>query len=160
MANKRKVDFSDPETLILIEGYARDGFDDLQIAALLGYNSSYFSGLKNSKDEISKALKRGRKPLEIMVENSLFKRATGMKIKTIIRKWMVLPDGTQTDTEIIQETESELPPDTGAAMAWLKNKKPDVWNKQPIKIDSTTNGDSLNDKPFVINIDGKNLDLK
>jgi len=49
-----------------------------------------------------------------------------------------------TDVELVQETVTELPPDTGAAALWLKQKKPDIWNKQPLRIDQTTNGKELN----------------
>ena len=55
----------------------------------------------------------------------------------------MIVDGKQTETEIIQETETEYPPDTGAAMAWLKNRKPEEWNKQPIRVDATSNGKDI-----------------
>lgn len=124
---KPKFDFTDKHNLLKIEGWARDGWEDKQIAEALRYNETYFSELKGLKSELSEALKRGRQPLDILVENSLYKRATGLKVKTVVKRWMVLPDGTKTDTEILQETESEVPPDTGAAMCWLKNRKPEIW---------------------------------
>lgn len=43
---KPKFDFKDPHNLIRIEGWARDGLDDKQIAANIGYNETYFSELK------------------------------------------------------------------------------------------------------------------
>ncbi|MEG2064983.1 MAG: hypothetical protein RRY23_07560 [Alistipes sp.] len=57
-----------------------------------------------------------------------------------------------TDKVIIQEVESVLPPDVGAAALWLKQKKSDVWNKQPLRIDTTTNGKSVNREPLTIEI--------
>ena len=115
------------------------------------YTETYFSGLVNSISELSEALKRGRRPLETMVENSLFKRAFGgIKIKTQVRRFLEEKcecegrdkkcdrcKGTGkklvTDIESVQETVTELPPDTGAAAFWLKQKKPEIWNKQPLK---------------------------
>lgn len=132
---KAKFDFQDKHNLLKIEGWARDGWEDKQIAKNLKYNETYFSELKSKITGLSEALKRGRQPLDIIVENSLYKRATGLKVKSVVRRWMLLPDGTKTDTEILQETESELPPDTGAAMAWLKNRKPKTWNQQPTKVE-------------------------
>lgn len=137
---KAKFDFYDKQNLLKIEGWARDGWEDKQIAENLRYNETYFSELKSKIPELSEALKRGRQPLDIIVENSLYKRATGLKVKTVIKRWLLLPDGTKTDTEILQETESEIPPDTGAAMAWLKNRKPESWNKEPIRVDTTSKG--------------------
>ncbi len=123
--------------LLQVEGWARDGYDDKQIAELLGLNETYFCTQKKNFPKLSEVLKKGRQPLSVLVENSLFKRATGMKVTTVIKKYIELPDGTTSEQAIIQETITEIPPDTGAAMAWLKNKKPEQWNKQPTKVAAT-----------------------
>jgi hypothetical protein len=154
---KPKYDFNDPENLLIVEGLARDGLDNKDIAKYFGYDETYFSTLVNSISELYKALKRGRKPLEIVVENSLYRRATGgIKVTTQVRRFLEkrcdcegeekeCPDckGTGkvliTDVELVQETVSELPPDVGAAAFWLKQKKSDIWNKQPTKIETESN---------------------
>lgn len=146
---KPKYDFKDKDLILTIEGMIRDGADNKQVAKYLGYNETYFSDLIKTHSELSDAITRGRKPLTFSVENSLYKRATGMKVKSIIRRWMVDAEGKQTDVEIIQETESEIPPDPKAMAFWLSQKKPEVWNKQPQKIDATTNGKDLN-TPIII----------
>ena len=107
-----------------------------------------------SFSQLSQALKKGRKPLEIIVENSLYRRATGMKVKTQTRRFIERPcdcDGDEncpycngygkitTNEETVQETVTELPPDTGAAAFWLKQKKPEIWNKQPDRTEITGN---------------------
>jgi hypothetical protein len=156
MARKPKYDFSKPDNLLLVEGLARDGLDNKDIAKYLGYSETHFSELVNELSELSEALKKGRKPLEIIVENSLYRRATGMKVKTQVRRFLEerchcegedkrCPDckGTGkriiTDVETVQETITEIPPDTGAAAFWLKQKKPDIWNRQPEKTESSVN---------------------
>lgn len=143
MGRRAKYDYTDNEFLLEIEGLARDGWDDKQIADKYHLEPTYFSRLKDQYPQLSQALKKGRKPLNIIVENSLYKRAIGLKVKTTVRKWLQNPDGSTTDIEVIQETETELPPDTGAAMAWLKQRKPEQWNKQPIKIDHTSSDGSM-----------------
>ena len=127
---KPKHEYSDPMFILQVEGWARDGYDDKQIAELLDLDPTYFCKVKKQYPQLTQALKKGRQPLEVLVENSLFKRATGMKVKTTVRRWEIVDglDGIPQRVEVIQETESELPPDTGAAMAWLKHKKPEVWN--------------------------------
>jgi len=134
---KPKYEYTDKHFLLKLEGWARDGWEDRQMAESLRLNETYFCELKTKFPEISEALKRGRQPLDIIVENSLYKRATGLKVKSIVKRWQVDTEGDKTEVEIIQETETELPPDTGAAMAWLKNRKPDEWNKQPAKVELT-----------------------
>jgi hypothetical protein len=151
---KPKHNFRDQETLLTVEGLARDGLDNKDIAKYFNYSEPYFSELVNSISELSEAIKRGRKPLEVIVENSLYRRAIGgMKIKTQTRRFLEekcecegedkkCPDckGTGkkiiTDVELVQETVSELPPDVGAAAFWLKQKKADIWNRQPTKIET------------------------
>jgi excinuclease UvrABC ATPase subunit len=154
---KSKHNFRDPETLLIVEGLARDGLDNKDVAKYFNYSETYFSELVNSISELSEALKKGRKPLEILVENSLYRRAVGgTKVKTQVRRFLEercqcegndkkCPEckGTGkiliTDVELVQETVSELPPDVGAAAFWLKQKKSEVWNKQPTKIETESN---------------------
>jgi len=166
---KVRLDYTDIDFLIEVEGFARDGYDDQQIAEIFNVSSNTFSRNKIKKSQITKdnpkgesllsrALKKGRKPLSVYVENSLLKRASGMTVKkhTTTSKYLVLPDGTQTETKIIQtiSEEIELPPDTTAAIFWLKNHKPNVYNCQPIRFDATTSGKDLNDAlPKIIKIE-------
>lgn len=56
---KPKFDFDDEQNLIRIEGWARDGVDDKQIAANIGYSEAHFSVLKGKLPKLSKALKNG-----------------------------------------------------------------------------------------------------
>ena len=76
---KKKHDFTDKELLVRIEGWARDGWEDKQIAEQLGYSAQWFCELKTNCIELAESLKRGRAPLDIVVETSLYKRAVGMK---------------------------------------------------------------------------------
>ncbi len=50
-----------PEGLIKLEGWARDGLTDEQIAQNIGINPATLYDWKNKYDEISKTLKRERK---------------------------------------------------------------------------------------------------
>lgn len=133
---KPAYEYEDPMFLLEIEGYARNGWDDKQIAEKLGLNETYFCTQKKKFPKLSEALKRGRRPLITIVENALLKRAMGAKYKTTIRKWTTI-EGVDTPVEIVQETETEVPPDTGAAMAWLKHRDPKLWNAQPTKVAAT-----------------------
>lgn len=140
----KKHDFKNKDLLVSIEGLIRDGWDNKQVAKYLNYNETYFCKVIKENSELSEAIVRARKPLTFNVENSLYKRAVGMKVKTVIRRWAIDANGKQTDIEIIQETEQEIPPDTKAQQLWLSQKKPEVWNKQPLKVDATTNGKDIN----------------
>lgn len=129
-----KFDFNDKDNLILIEEMARDGLDDKQIAEKIGYTSNYFSELKSKNSVLSDAIKKGRKPLNYFVESSLFKRATGLKVKTVTTKTLRNKETGEIFGEEVITVETELPPETGAIAFWLKQRKSQQWNKQPEKL--------------------------
>jgi len=140
MGRKPKYDFTDKDLLATIEGFIRDGWDNKQVAKYLKYNNTHFSELIGKYPELSEAIRRGRKPIIFAVENSLIKRCMGLKVKSTTKRWMVGPDGKQSDTEILQETETEIPPEPKSIMFFLTQRKPELYNKQPQKVDITTGG--------------------
>ena len=146
---KQKFDFSDPQNILRIEGWARDGLDDKQIAVNIGYNETYFSELKSKFSELAEAIKRGRAPLDTIVESALLRRARGttLNVEQAFKCKKVWRDenGNRCEEEIIKTVvlKQDVAPDVGAIAFWLKNRKPDIWNKQPIRIDATTNGKEI-----------------
>lgn len=63
------------EKLTLIEGWARDGLTDLQIAENLRISKTTFYKLKNEHPELSELLKKGKEIVDYEVENALLKSA-------------------------------------------------------------------------------------
>lgn len=131
--SKPKVDFTKKEVLILIEEMARDGLEDQQIAAKFNYSKEHWCVLKRKYTTLVSALEKGRKPLNYFVESSLFKRATGLKVKSTTTKQIRDKQTGEIIAEEVTTTENELPPDTGAIAFWLKQRKSDKWNKEPEK---------------------------
>ena len=78
MAAKGKyADWITPEGLLKIEGWARDGLIDEQIAQNIGIRATTLYEWKKRFPQFSEALKRGKEIVDIMVENALLKRALG-----------------------------------------------------------------------------------
>ena len=152
---KTKTDFSDPMVLLEIEGLARDGYDDDQIIEILDFNVEGFKKALKRKQangtdsELSNSLRKGRRPYSVLVENALYKRTMGHTVKSTIKRWLVGVDGKQTDVEIIQETETEIPGDVAAQLQWLKVHKPEMYNVQPERIDVTSKGNELKEPPQI-----------
>ncbi|EAD0738601.1 helix-turn-helix domain-containing protein [Listeria monocytogenes] len=65
------------EGLLKIEGWARDGLTDEQIAINIGIKRPTLYDWKKKYSDISDALKRGKEVVDRQVENALFKSATG-----------------------------------------------------------------------------------
>ena len=83
--------------------------------------------------EILEALKKGKAPVDIEVENALFKRATGYTVKikkpVKVKTKRQLKDKGTIEEEHIEFVEEEIyiAPDTTAQIYWLKNRRPDKW---------------------------------
>lgn len=109
------------DKLILVEGWARDGLTDEQIAKNLGINIATFYRYKNEYCEFCEALKRGKEVVDTEVENALLKRALGYTYDE--ETYEELSDGTSKSKVVTKH----IPGDTTAQIFWLKNRKPGVW---------------------------------
>ena len=76
--------------------------------------------------EFKNAIKRGKKPVDIEVENSLLKRATGYDFDEKTTEVEVGEDGEPKVTKV-KTTKKHVPGDVGAQAFWLKNRNPKVW---------------------------------
>lgn len=125
MANGKYQQWLEPEGLTLLEGWARDGLTDEQIAGNIGINTSTLYDWKNKFPKISEALKKGKEVVDIQVENALLKRALGYDFQeTRVEK------SDKDGTKVIQ-TLKHIPADTTAQIFWLKNRRPDKWRDKP-----------------------------
>lgn len=105
------------EGLLKIEGWARDGLTDEQIAHNIGITRSTLSEWKKKHSEISDTLKRGKEVVDRLVENALLKRALGYEFDEI-----TFEQGIE-----VKRVRKMVNPDTTAQIFWLKNRKPDAW---------------------------------
>lgn len=117
----------EPDGLTLLEGWARDGLTDEQIAEKIGCGVRTLYDWKNRFPQISQALKKGKEIVDIQVENALLKRALGYDCKEQ-RIEKSDKDGTKT-----VQTIRHVPADTTAQIFWLKNRRPDKWRDKPIE---------------------------
>lgn len=132
-AKGKYQEWLEPEKLILIEGWARDGLTDEQIAHNMGIAPSTLYEWKKQYSEISEVLKKGKEIVDRLVENALLKKATG-EIRTIRKpikvKEVLYENGKRiSEKEHIEYADEEIyiPPDTTAQIFWLKNRKPEEW---------------------------------
>lgn len=127
MAKSKYFTHVEPK-LILVEGWARNGLTDEQIAKNLGIAYSTFREYKNKYSALSAALKKGKEVVDYEVENALLKRALGYEYDEI----------TYENGEEVKRVTKQVAPDTTAQIFWLKNRKPDKWrDKQVIESNNT-----------------------
>ena len=111
--------------LLQIQGWARDGLTDEQIANNIGIGKSTFYRWQEQFREFREALKRGKAPVDLEVENALLKRALGYEYEETITEVEELAGGKQ--KKHIRKVVKHMPPDTTAQIFWLKNRRPDKW---------------------------------
>lgn len=122
---------------------------DKQIAeSKIGINEATFCRWKNDFPQMVQALKRGKAPVDIKVENALLKRALGYDYEEYSEEAEEIPTGKYDEKgkpivkikKHIKRTKKFIPPDTTAAIFWLKNRKPDHWKDKREQVVSTKDG--------------------
>ena len=123
--------------LLLIQGWAREGLSDEQIAKNIGINPATLYKWVDKYGEIGKAIKKGKAPVDFEVENALLKSALGhyvtIKEPIKVKKEMQKPGVGKVVEEHIEFVERQIyiPPNTVAQVFWLKNRKSDKWRDHP-----------------------------
>jgi hypothetical protein len=123
MAKGKYQEWLEPEGLLKIEGWARDGLTDEQIANNIGISVSCLNNWKNKYVEILESLKKGKEVVDRQVENALLKRALGYEYTETTREYIPELDEMKTTKKVTKQ----VAPDTTAQIFWLKNRKPDKW---------------------------------
>lgn len=113
--------------LVEIEGWARDGLTEEQIAKNLGVAYSTFRVYKDKYPALSAALKRSKAIADREVENALFKRAIGYTYEEITQEPLVDPETGETRIVVTKVVTKHVLPDVTAQIFWLKNRKPEEW---------------------------------
>lgn len=134
MAKGKYQEWLTPEGLLKIEGWARDGLTDEQIAENIGINPATLYDWKKKYDEISKTLKRGKEVVDRQVENALLKRALGYEYDEITKELCESAETGETRLAVTKVVTKQVVPDTTAQIFWLKNRRPDMWrDKQDVE---------------------------
>lgn len=115
--------------LVQIQGWARKGLSDEQIAHNMGIHASTLYAWQNKYSEITEALKKGKEVIDFEVENALLKSALGYEYEESETIVTVSPNGTKTQKGV--KTVKYRPPDVAAQIFWLKNRMPDTWRNNP-----------------------------
>lgn len=127
-------DWVTEEGLIKIEGWARNGLSDEQIAHNIGIRRETLYAWKKQHPNIANALKKGKEVVDLMVENALFKRAMGYEYEetTLERTWNEASEcWDMVPTKVVHKKQAA---DPTSMIFWLKNRKPEEWrDKQNIE---------------------------
>lgn len=99
---------------------AKYGLTDKQMAEIIGVTEQTVNNWKKANPSFFESLKSEKEIADAKVERSLFERATGYSHA----EDKIFNDNGQA---LVVSTIKHYPPDTTAAIFWLKNRKPAEW---------------------------------
>lgn len=129
-AKGKYQDWLENEKLILLEGWARDGLSDEQIAHNMGIALGTYYDWRKKFPKFSEAIKKGKEVVDREVENALYKSAMGYSVdECTYERRFDKKKGTYEMT-LIKKVTKHIPPSNTAQIFWLKKRKPDVWGDE------------------------------
>lgn len=118
------------------------GATDKDLAMFFEVVEDTINEWKNVHDEFSVSIKKGKVLADAVIAKALFHRAKGYSHPDV--------DIRVIDKEIVEtEVIKHYPPDTTAAIFWLKNRQPQSWRDKQ-EIDHTSGGNEF--KRFTLNV--------
>lgn len=110
-----------PEFVEQAKKLANLGATDRDVADFFGVDERTINRWKQDHEGFCQALKVGKDAADARVEQSLYRRALGYTHDAV--KIAVNAQGEVTQVPYVEH----FPPDTTAAIFWLKNRKPSDW---------------------------------
>lgn len=120
------------------------GATDASLADFFNVHVDTIYEWKNVHPEFSESIKKGKYAADAVIANSLYEKAKGVRIskqvaiKLTTKRPVLNKDGEptrqmeQTEEIEIVDVEEDVPPDTTAAIFWLKNRQPKEWRDKQI----------------------------
>lgn len=117
------------EGLLLVQCMVRDGASMTDLAEAFGIKQQTFYLWRQKHPELQEACEKGKQIVDYQVENALLKAALGYKTTTT-KIYLEKKPGRDGMREVrMEQTTSEVGPNTTACLAWLNNRKPEQWKR-------------------------------
>lgn len=119
----------------------KEGRTEADIAEVVGVSTRTLTNWKGKHQELLLAVREAKLTADELVEASLFQKALGYshpEEKIFCNEGMI----------VTHDTTKHYPPDTQAAMFWLRNRQPERWKEKTegdVNVNNTTNVNGLTD---------------
>ena len=130
----RLDDWTTDEGLAKVERWARCGLTDKEIAHNMGVGTTTFKRWKKESAVFSDSLKKGREVADIIVEDALYKTATGYEYEEVTEERQT----GKAEMVEVKRVQKHKPPDVTACIFWLNNRMPDAWSDRPERAEDLT----------------------
>lgn len=137
----------DKDSLLKVQGWARDGLSDEQIAHNIGINKGTLCVWKNRFPEFADAIKKGKEVVDREVENAMLKRALGYEYDEVTQEPVTDKDTGITEMRVTKVVAKQIVPDVTAQIFWLKNRKPEEFrDKRDVELSGSVDLGSIIEK--------------
>ncbi len=133
MAKGKYAEWLQEDKLVLLQGWARSGLTDEQIAHNIGISRNTLNEWKKKFPPINDTIKKGKEVIDYEVENALLKKALGYDYEEVTKER--LSNGELAVTKVVKK---HVQGDTTAQIFWLKNRKSKDWRDKPTQDNDTT----------------------
>ena len=118
------ADWITDDGLLKVQGWARDGLSNEQIAHNMGITFQTLYKWQDKYSELREALKKGKEVVDREVENALLKRAMGYETVEEVEEPVEDKETGEVQMRVTKRVKKQVAPDVTAQIVWLKNRKP------------------------------------
>lgn len=132
-----KAKYIEEDFPLMAQDYARQGLNDKQIAKKLGISIRTYYEYQKKYPQFMQSIKKGKAPVDAMVENALLKRALGFEYTETHTEYRLKDKRKGEKTKkgekpkavpvVIKKIKKFIPPDVAATFIWLKNRRSRKW---------------------------------
>lgn len=126
---------------LMAQDFARRGMIDTEICAKLGISVATYHEYQKLYPEFLKAIKEGKAPVDVMVENALLKRALGFEYEEVHAEFRPKDvNDKKANPIVVKKIKKMVVPDTTACIFWEKNRRPGLWkDKHNLDVSGSVN---------------------
>lgn len=140
-------DWLTEDGLLKVQGWARDGLSNEQIAHNIGISKDTLYEWQKRFSDFSDALKKGKEVVDREVENALLKRAMGYEYDEVTQEPVTDKDTGITEMRVTKRVTKQIVPDVTAQIFWLKNRKPEEFrDKRDVELSGSVDLGSIIEK--------------
>lgn len=133
--------------LVKVQGWARDGLSNEQIAHNIGITVKTLYEWQNKFSDFCEALKKGKEVVDREVENAMLKRALGYEYDEVTQEPVTDKDTGITEMRVTKVVTKQIVPDVTAQIFWLKNRKPEEFrDKRDVELSGSVDLGSIIEK--------------
>ena len=114
------------------------GATDIELADFFEVNVATIYRWRNTHEEFCEAVTCGKGACDERVQRSLYNRAVGYTYDAVK---IFMPGGAE--EPVYAPYREHVPPDTGAALNWLKNRRGDEWRDRQLLEHTGKDGDAI-----------------